>query len=1457
MARDDEELLDDVNKSYKDEQDEQQAQEERTPIDDAIDEVKGRAKDEIKDKVDEGKEKIKDKFRNRGESEPTGVNAPEPGAVEPTATPTSTAAPEITGVGTPSGAAPTTAPIEGAGAATPAVEGAGAGTGAAGAEATTVAAEGAVPTAFAPATGAGAGAAATGEAATYTAATGATGGAAATGAAGGAAGTAAAGGTAGTAAAGTTATVVGGGTVTAGSFATGIGEVAAIVAAVIAVVVVILMLIVGYVFYFLSMPGTIKGNINEIIKETRSTVISNIWERATGSGAELDGNSISVEKRIELLQYIEDMGIGVVGYGFVPGVRYLNDERVAAAIENSENYEELKEKYKDEILENSNNKSNIIIGYDVKLIDNDSVISNSNNTSNGSTSSSDDLNIIEETISSGGSNVGNGIGNAAGYAAGLIANISSNMQNLPERIRNAYKKMNPKDDLMYFYLMANERAYIKKDDGILGKFFTINKWTGMLDIENERSLTDYLNPVGSELNRVTANVDRENEVLIVKKRTGINSEEVYSFPLDGWTGRYGMPLEFSLALHLATMSSGMVEEMITTDNHQTTVTIGLSETRCTARLTFYVRDAEGNVRGLTMPYDDPEGDEDRLYKKIDRNQQVNIDDLSIEGLHYVYKTIDEDDTGRLQHVHDVLEVLGYEYFTKERIDYLYDELKDQHLNDDEVVQYVQPYIKRVIKHWFKDVDFTSSYGTSNEPITRSYPLDQSIIGDNVDVVVELTPIGGGSVSSNGGQPLVIKGDIVLCDGEIVDARPNSNEVDGYRWGDGYRTTKKIFTQGYYYTFDGTNETARSIYYQEEMEQGVYDIPDEINEEKVKKAEVSELPAQGEYTRNLYAFGVNSGRIVTAKRVSDGRTVLGGFKQTDIINSNREFLSSFTSSPNVECVYDDNGITVYSIGSEVEGNIGRDIHWYVMYVSGHKDNYALRYKSPVDYSQEEVEARVQVINDVWESAGIVCKRKHLTLDTVAENESEIADASNAQIMAKTGLTILKNTNTQDAEYIYRDLKEMLIDLGYYTEAEFDVFDTNVLMWLVPDFLPETWPQNTGNDIYETAAILYPKSEIEEADEESSEERQRLINLGIEIDKSLGFEPDLNVVAPGDCKIIRKGQYGVELEFTCEEEPEISMLDGYTMIIEGMNTDAGITLIDEDGAETSISFDAAISQQTIIKAGSVIGKTADRQIKVFMLNDRGEYLSNIEDYMAPERATAVGSGDNFSLTGTVLSEREFVDSCLSYMTTYNKSNSDFSEENLKQMYRICKQKHINPEWMFVTAIWETSLGYRDSHNYWGLAAYNGGDGGSVFSNITQGVTAYCDLLIEYQNPTSSYYSMIMSKYEERRACTENGGCSPNGYGTPDTVQGVQSIYSYVGLHTSNDSDAGGKYYLDPAVAGVTAIYRTHEEYLQKCAGPHSGMIEPTVWEDNQYNAWQVERRIETAKSIFGDRAGSAMY
>ena len=379
---------------------------------------------------------------------------------------------------------------------------------------------------------------------------------------------------------------------------------------------------------------------------------------------------------------------------------------------------------------------------------------------------------------------------------------------------------------------------------------------------------------------------------------------------------------------------------------------------------------------------------------------------------------------------------------------------------------------------------------------------------------------------------------------------------------------------------------------------------------------SERPESEGHTSNLYAFGVASGRIIKAKRLCDGRSVtIDSLKQSDILDSNGNFTREFTSHENVNCVYDDNGIKLYSIGKYMLQSQKRELEWYVMYVSGEGNNYSLRYKSPVDYSKEEVEARVQIINDVWEAAGITCKRTHLTFDTVAENESEINDATNAQIMAQTGLSILKNTNTQDAEYIYRDLKEMLIELGYYTEAEFDVLDSNVLMWLIPDYIPTTWPQNSGNDVYEPYALLYAKSE-EQSDDQTEEERQRLMDLGIETDKSLGFESDLSIIAPGDCRIISKGADGVEIEFTGEEEPEIGMLEGYTMIIQGMNTSDGITLIDEDGAESTISYDAAITQKTLIKEGSIIGKTGTTNIKITLLNDRGEYLSNIEDYMAPD-------------------------------------------------------------------------------------------------------------------------------------------------------------------------------------------------------------------------------------------------
>ena len=62
------------------------------------------------------------------------------------------------------------------------------------------------------------------------------------------------------------------------------------------------------------------------------------------------------------------------------------------------------------------------------------------------------------------------------------------------------------------------------------------------------------------------------------------------------------------------------------------------------------------------------------------------------------------------------------------------------------------------------------------------------------------------------------------------------------------------------------------------------------------------------------------------------------------------------------------------------------------------------------------------------------------------------------------------------------------------------------------------------------------------------------------------------------------------------------------------------------------------------------------------------------------------------------------------------------------------------------------------------------------------------------------------------------------------------------------------MDPARAGVTKIYKTHEEFLSLCKNSgkaeHAQGTTTTVWEQGQYTAWQVEQKLDVWNYIFGD-------
>lgn len=239
-------------------------------------------------------------------------------------------------------------------------------------------------------------------------------------------------------------------------------------------------------------------------------------------------------------------------------------------------------------------------------------------------------------------------------------------------------------------------------------------------------------------------------------------------------------------------------------------------------------------------------------------------------------------------------------------------------------------------------------------------------------------------------------------------------------------------------------------------------------------------------------------------------------------------------------------------------------------------------------------------------------------------------------------------------------------------------------------------------------------------------------------------------------------------------------------------------------------------------------------------------------APQDFKEVTSGGGLSLTDTIFTKEVFIEALQAY---YDKTgNQNFYNNFLSkagELYDTAVANNVNPELVVVTAKTEGNFARcGGDYNYWGIAVPNGAGSGSSFSSFEEGIKGYATV-INGCMPGGYNESIILQRYEERK----DTGCDPNGYGQPGTLSGMQSVYSYLGKHGQaySSSGAGGYYYMDPAIAGVTKIYATHEEFVQKClnGGPeHADGTETTPWEQGQYTAWQVEKKLEVWEDIFGD-------
>lgn len=129
--------------------------------------------------------------------------------------------------------------------------------------------------------------------------------------------------------------------------------------------------------------------------------------------------------------------------------------------------------------------------------------------------------------------------------------------------------------------------------------------------------------------------------------------------------------------------------------------------------------------------------------------------------------------------------------------------------------------------------------------------------------------------------------------------------------------------------------------------------------------------------------------------------------------------------------------------------------------------------------DDIDARAKEINDILAATEYKDGKKY---------KVRLQKINFAKKSSLAAFSILEGVHTKDGEYVYRDLKEFMIDLGYFSESDFETIETGVLDWIIPEYVPDEWPNikyEKKNEEYGT--YIRSASSI---DQEREEEQKKL-------------------------------------------------------------------------------------------------------------------------------------------------------------------------------------------------------------------------------------------------------------------------------------------------------------------------------------------------------------------------------
>ncbi len=230
-----------------------------------------------------------------------------------------------------------------------------------------------------------------------------------------------------------------------------------------------------------------------------------------------------------------------------------------------------------------------------------------------------------------------------------------------------------------------------------------------------------------------------------------------------------------------------------------------------------------------------------------------------------------------------------------------------------------------------------------------------------------------------------------------------------------------------------------------------------------------------------------------------------------------------------------------------------------------------------------------------------------------------------------------------------------------------------------------------------------------------------------------------------------------------------------------------------------------------------------------------------YIDPKNPRPTSSGSSWSLYETTLSKAEFVAKMKSYCK--RSKNTAFCTNfanHAETVYDVSKSAHVNPELVVVTAGaeqgWQKTCGY----NFYGIGISNGAgcSAGAQYSSLEAGIRGYAKVMDSY-GPGKEQAAQIESRYKERKAAN----CDPAGHGKPGTLQGMQSVYSWIGTYRYNPGSWG-----DGGCVYLKLIYPNYP-YCKPSTAAVDNQTKTTVCEQNDYTAYQLKGKYKLRKEIFG--------